>query len=290
MENHISINIGNTDLVRLSALEKYLGTDSRIFAKLEFQNPFGSIKDRSAYQILTDAEKAGSISDGYEIIEASSGNLGISLAAMCKAKGYSCSIVVNECVSKRKIELIEGYGANVIYSSKNGGIKESVSIARELAKSKKESFFTDQFNNYSSVAAHINSTGPEIFNKLDGKADLIICGIGSGGTATGLYEYFKNTPTEIIGVLPEIDDNIEGIGAGFVPRILDKSIYYKAIRVSSVSAVCSRNELYTIEGMHVGYSSGAVISAYKALSMRYPKDLKGKNIVLIFADSGDRYE
>ena len=276
--------IGNTPIVRLNGFEKANKIKANIYAKLEYLNPFGSIKDRAAYRIICDAEREGLLNKNMEIIEASSGNMGIAVAAISSLKGYKCTIIMPQNMSEKRKQLIRSYGADLILTKAEDGISGSVNMLENLKT--KYSFFTRQFDNYSNLRAHYYSTAPEIEKSLRGKVDMIICGIGSGGTASGLNSYFKNT--EIRGVLPlSQNDNIAGIGAGFIPKILDKSIYDNALLVSSLDAERERDELIKTDGIFVGYSSGAVLSAVNQLCKT--QEYINKNIVLIFADSGERY-
>lgn len=279
--------IGHTPLIRLREYEKNYGINANLYAKLEYLNPFGSIKDRAALQIISDAEERGLLKHGNEIIEASSGNMGIALSAISNLRGYKCTIVMPENVSQRKIELIKGYLGNVILTNVKGGMIESIRIAKETVNKDKSVFYCDQFNNISSVNAHFYTTAQEINSQID-RVDAIVCGIGSGGTATGLYKYYKNKDTKIYGVLPLDNNYIEGIGAGFITSILEAGIMNTIIRVSRDDAIKSCSEVAKSEGILLGISSGAVLSACKILCQEI-KQFRNKNIVLIFADSGERY-
>lgn len=285
IKNSIISLIGNTPLIRLHEYEKNYGINANLHVKLEYLNPFGSIKDRAALQIISDAEEIGVLKHGNEIIEASSGNMGIALSAISNIRGYKCTIVMPENVSQRKIGLIKRYCANVVLTK--GGMAESIKIAKEIASKEKSVFYCDQFNNISSVNAHLYSTAQEIYSQID-RVDAIICGIGSGGTATGLYRYYKNTNTQVYGVLPLDNNYIEGIGAGFIPSILEVKIMDNIIQVSRDDATKSCLEILKSEGILIGISSGAVLSACKILCQGTDR-YRNKNIVLIFADGGERY-
>ena len=275
--------IGNTPLIRLYGFEKQKAIKARLFAKLEYMNPFGSIKDRAAYQMILDAEKNGILKADDEIIEASSGNMGIALAAISQLKGYKCTIIMPDNMSEKRKELIKSYGAKLILSDAKHGMKGSIEMLEKLKN--EHSFSPDQFNNASNALAHYISTAREIDLSLKKGTDVIICGIGSGGTISGLKKYFKNS--EIIGVLPSSKDIIPGIGAGFTPHLVDKNTYKNAFEVTLQESIEARDCLLKTDGIFAGYSSGAVLSACEKVCQT--KLYENMNIVLIFADSGERY-
>jgi cysteine synthase A len=284
VEKEIFKSIGNTPLVRLYGFEKQKGIKAHIFAKLEYMNPFGSIKDRAAYQIIIDAEKSGILKPGGEIIEASSGNMGIALTAISQLKGYQCTIIMPENMSEKRKELIKSYGAELILTNAKHGMKGSINMLEKLKN--EHSFLPNQFRNISNALAHYISTAREIDLAIEGGTDAIICGIGSGGTISGLKKYFINS--EVIGVVPSSKkDIIPGIGAGFTPFLVDNNTYKSAIKVTLQESIDARNCLLKTDGMFAGYSSGAVLSACEKICQN--KDYQNKNIVLIFADSGERY-
>lgn len=280
--------IGNTPLLRLYKFEKKLNTKTKIYAKLEFFNPFGSIKDRAAYQIITDAENQGLIKPNSTIIEATSGNMGISLAAISKIKGYNCIISMPENASQMRRNLIKSYGASLILTPSKLGMKGSIDKAIEAFDCKNNSFYVNQFSNDSSIKAHYISTAPEIESQIGGYPDMIICGIGSSGTAMGLGKYFICQGTKIMGVLPaRYPHKIQGIGAGFTPNIFDNSLITEKILVSEDSTFDMQKEILDLEGLFIGYSSAAVLLACKNIISS--SNSKVENIVIIFADGGERY-
>lgn len=284
MEKEILKFIGNTPFIRLYGFEKHNSIKSHVFAKLEYMNPFGSIKDRAAYRIIVDAEKNGILKSNREIIEASSGNMGIALAAISQIKGYKCTIIMPENMTEKRKELIKKYGAKLILTKADDGMKGSIDMIEKLKS--EHSFWINQFNNSSNTLAHYMSTAREIDLALKGSADTIICGIGSGGTISGLRKYFVNS--EIIGVLPASnEDVIPGIGAGFAPFLVDMNTYKSAVKISLQESLDARDGLLKTDGIFVGYSSGAVLAACQKLCKA--REDQNKNIVLIFADSGERY-
>lgn len=283
--NTILSKIGNTPLIRLCNIENE--TQAEIYAKLEYFNPFGSVKDRVAKQIIEDAEERGLIIKGSRIVEATSGNTGIALAAISALKGYGCTIIMPENSSSIRKKLIRLYGAELILTASEGGMAESVRYAKELSATNGV-FYADQFSNRSSVDAHRNNTAPEIYTQLSGDIDVVIAGIGSGGTITGIAEFFKGLKckTRVVGVLPKKAPHcITGIGAGFDPKILDYSIIDEIVRVCDDEACKGCSELLEKEGIFAGISSGAVFAAAK----RIVKNERNKKIVMIFPDSGERY-
>ena len=283
--------IGNTPIVRLEKSEQYFQTNSHIYAKLESKNLFGSIKDRAAIKIVETAEKNGYISKNSYIIEATSGNMGIALAGICKIKGYKCKIVMPENMSEKRKLLLKEYDADLILTPAALGMQGAINCAKKLKNKISNSYYVDQFNNIASVEAHRIMTAPEINRQLKGSVDIIIAGMGTGATIRGLYEYFRtvNPKTAIIGVLPsKFPHNIQGIGAGFQPPFINKNNMDEIIYIDDDEAFTEKTRIYKIEGLFVGLSSGAVIAALKKIVNNYNSD--HKNIVLIFPDGGDRYE
>lgn len=278
--------IGNTPIVRLEYFESLYNLKARLYAKLEYFNPFGSIKDRAALRIIRDAENLGLLHNQV-IVESSSGNLGVALSAISNIKGYKCIIVAPNNISETRKKLISKYNAEIILTDSKYGMSGANEIAKSIC-SKINGFYCDQFNNESSILAHYTSTAPEIYTDTNNNIDVIICGIGSGGTITGIGKYFSevNQDTKIYGVLPDtFPHDIYGIGAGFTPSILNFD-YIEDILYSSVkeaNEVCF--DLLKYMSISVGKSSGAVLS--KAIKLAQTDELKGKNIVMIFADSGN---
>ena len=278
--------IGKTPIIRLKNFEKTNNLCTNIYAKLEYLNPFGSIKDRAALKIIEEAK----LNSNSCILEATSGNMGISLAAICRIKGYPCKIIMPENMSSKRRELIEKYDAELILTPKNLGMSGSIKVANELISKNPHYYYSDQFHNYASVIAHQNHTAPEIDNQLKGRVDVIIAGIGTGATIRGVYEYFKikNNKVEIIGILPsDSPHNIQGIGAGFTPPLLCNNCVNHIIKVTDREAFREKQLILQSDNLYVGISSGAVIAGVKKLLKK--KTYKDKNIVLIFADGGDRY-
>lgn len=284
-------NIGNTPLIRLNGLIENINYEGNIYAKLEYYNPFGSIKDRVALMIIQEAERLDLLSNNKTIIEATSGNMGIGLAAISQIKGYKCKIIMPKNMSNKRKALIKSYGADLILTKENDGMQGSISKAHEiLSKNKFKYYFTDQFNNYASINAHYLHTAPEIFNQLKSNIDVIICGIGTGATIMGIGNYFKchKPSVEIIGILPiQNPHHIQGIGAGFHPPFLNLNCINKIIYIDDSEAFHYKELIQKYDNQFVGISSGAVIAGLIKLlnSGIYNK----KNIVLIFADGGERY-
>lgn len=289
MNHSILEIIGNTPLLHLQNFEQKNASHIKIYAKLEYMNPFGSIKDRAALQIITDAENQIT-NNKFELMEATSGNMGIALSAIGKIMGYTTTIIMPENASEMRKKVIKSYGASLILTPKNLGMQGSIEMAHQLQNNKANVFFANQFENTSSVKAHYLSTAPEIFEQSQGEVDAIVCGIGSGGTIVGISKYIKefHYKTKIIGVLPsEFPHNIQGIGAEFTPKILDLNLIDEIVYVYDEEAIESLHMLLKTEGIFVGPSSGAVLSA--ALKLDKRKEYHNKKIVLIFADSGERY-
>ena len=292
----IKSKIGNTPIKRLLNYEKKYNINTPIYAKLEYQNIFGSIKDRSALQMIEDAIKSGELNQDKSIIEASSGNLGISIAAISNLLGYKCEIIMPENMSNRRKELIKSYSANLILTDATKGMTLSINTAITLAHQNSNYYYVNQFANKSNVRAHLK-TANEIDLQLNGNIDYIIAGIGSGGTVTGLGEYFKNSHTKIIGVEPSNSPiltkgyagthKIQGIGANFVPENFYRSICDEVVTVSAEDAGTTARAAATEEGIRMGISGGAAL--YAALKLAERVEYRGKTICVIIPDSGERY-
>lgn len=291
--------IGNTPLVELKHIEKKYKLEATILAKLEYLNPAGSVKDRIAKEMIEDAESKGLLKEGSTIIEPTSGNTGIGLAAIAAAKGYRLIIVLPETMSVERRNIIKAYGAEIVLTDGSKGMPGAIAKAEELAKEIPDSFIAGQFVNPANPAAHRKTTGPEIWNDTDGKVDAFVAGVGTGGTVTGVGEYLKekNPDINIYAVEPETSPvlsegksgahKIQGIGAGFVPDILNTKIYDEVIRVSNEDAFALGKEIARTEGVQVGISSGAALFA--AIEWAKKPENKGKTIVALLPDSGDRY-
>ncbi len=263
---------------------------ANIYAKLEKSNLFGSIKDRVALKIINNAEKSHRIDGNSCIIEATSGNMGIALAGICQIKNYNCKIIMPENMSDMRKKLICNFGAELILTPSEFGMSGAIQEVNKIIKQLSNIYYTNQFNNYSSVEAHIDTTAPEIYQQLEGKVDVIISGIGTGATITGIAKFIKdrNNKTEIIGVLPtNTPHKIQGIGAGFSPPLLNNSLIDKIIKVYDEEAFYEKDKICEMEGIGVGISSGAVMAAFKKIITL--KNYSEKNIVLIFPDGDDRY-
>ncbi len=290
---------GNTPLVELCSVEKLVGAKARLLAKLEYLNPAGSVKDRVAKEIIEDAEKRGILSENSVIIEPTSGNTGIGLASIAASKGYRAIIVMPSTMSIERIRLMRAYGAEVILSDGEKGMSGAVEKAKEIANATPDSFIAGQFSNYANPMAHIKTTGPEIYADTDGKVDIFVAGVGTGGTITGVGKYLKekNPNVKIVAVEPEesplLSDgvagphNIQGIGANFVPEVLDTDIYDEIIKVSKNSAYKFARLMGKEEGILVGISSGAALCA--AIELSQDDKNKDKTIVVLLPDTGDRY-
>lgn len=297
--NNITEVIGNTPLLRLNNFEKEENVSSNIFAKLEYLNPTGSVKDRTAFKMITDAEESGLIKKGATIIEPTSGNTGIGLASVGKAKGYKVILTMPNTMSKERITLIEAYGAEVVLTDGAKGMAGAIEKAEELKNSTEGAVILGQFVNPSNPKIHYETTGPEIWRDLDGKVDVFVAGIGTGGTLSGTAKYLKemNKDIKIVGVEPKTSPvltegyagahKIQGIGANFVPETLDTSIYDEIIPAPNEEAFEFTNKISKTEGFLVGISSGAALWAATEITKR--EEYKDKNIVVIFPDSGDRY-
>lgn len=291
--------IGNTPLLELSNIKKSESLDATLLAKLEYFNPAGSVKDRIAKAMIDDAEKTGKLKKGSVIIEPTSGNTGIGLAAVAAARGYRIIIVMPETMSVERRILMKAYGAELVLSEGAKGMKGAIEKANELAKEIPDSFIPGQFVNPANPAAHVASTGPEIWNDTDGKVDIFVAGVGTGGTITGVGQYLKSKNPSVKVVAVEPSDSpvlsqgksgphkIQGIGAGFVPDVLDTKVYDEVIPVTSDDAFAAGRLVGKKEGVLVGISSGAAVWAGIQLAKR-PEN-KGKNIVVLLPDTGDRY-
>ena len=291
--------IGKTPLLELVHLEKELGLEAKILAKLEYFNPAGSVKDRIAKAMIDDAESKGLLKPGSVIIEPTSGNTGIGLASVAAARGYRIIIVMPETMSVERRQLMKAYGAELVLTEGAKGMKGAIAKADELAKEIPDSFIPGQFVNPANPAVHRATTGPEIWEDTDGKVDIFVAGVGTGGTITGVGEYLKsqNPNVKVVAVEPATSPvlskgtpgahKIQGIGAGFVPDVLNTGVYDEIITVENEAAFATGKKIGKSEGVLVGISSGAAVSAAIELAKR-PEN-KGKTIVALLPDTGDRY-
>ena len=291
--------IGKTPLLELTHIEKKYGLKAKIFAKLEYFNPAGSVKDRIAKAMIDDAEEKGLLKEGSVIIEPTSGNTGIGLASVAAARGYRIIIVMPETMSVERRQIMKAYGAELVLTDGAKGMKGAIEKADELAKEIPNSFVPGQFVNKANPKAHFETTGPEIFSDTDGKVDFFVAGVGTGGTITGTGKYLKSKlpNVKVVAVEPKSSavlstgvagpHKIQGIGAGFVPKVLDTAVYDEIIPVENDDAFAMGKEVGRNEGVLVGISSGAALWAAVELAKR-PEN-EGKNIVVLFPDTGDRY-
>ena len=291
--------IGKTPLLELVHIEKEDGLEARVIGKLEYFNPAGSVKDRIAKAMIDDAEARGVLKEGSVIIEPTSGNTGIGLASVAAAKGYRIIIVMPETMSVERRQLMKAYGAELVLTEGAKGMKGAIAKADELAKEIPNSFIPGQFVNPANPAIHKATTGPEIWEDTDGKVDIFVAGVGTGGTLTGVGSYLKekNPEVKIVAVEPAASPvlskgvsgshKIQGIGAGFVPDVLDTKIYDEIITVENEDAFATGKRVGTSEGVLVGISSGAAVWA--ALQLAKRPENKGKTIVALLPDTGDRY-
>ena len=291
--------IGNTPLIELSNIMKKYNLEARLLAKLEYFNPSGSAKDRIAKEMIEDAEKRGILKPGAVIIEPTSGNTGIGLAAIAAAKGYKLIIVLPETMSVERRNIIKAYGAEIVLTDGSKGMNGAIEKAKEIANNTEGSFIPGQFENPANPEAHRKTTGPEIWEDTEGQTDIFIAGVGTGGTITGVGGYLKekNPKIKVIAVEPENSPvlskgtagahKIQGIGAGFVPKILDTKIYDEIITISDEESFIYSKELAKEEGILTGISSGAAACA--AINTAKLGEIKGKTIVVLLPDSGDRY-
>lgn len=291
--------IGRTPLLELTHLEQEYELKAKLYAKLEYFNPAGSVKDRVAKMMLDDAEKEGKLTKNSVIIEPTSGNTGIGLASVAAARGYRIIIVMPDTMSVERRQLMKAYGAELVLSEGAKGMKGAIAKANELAEEIPNSFIPGQFVNPSNPKAHYETTGPEIWEDTEGKVDYFVAGVGTGGTVTGVGKYLKekNPAVKVVAVEPATSavlstgvagaHKIQGIGAGFVPEILDTTIYDEIIPVANEDAFALGKKIGTSEGVLVGISSGAAVWA--ALDVAKRPENEGRNIVVLLPDTGDRY-
>ena len=291
--------IGNTPLFKLSGFKKKYDLAADIYAKVEYINATGSVKDRIARQMILDAEQSGALKPGSTIIEPTSGNTGIGLSAVGTSRGYKVIIVMPDTMSVERRKLMKAYGAQLVLTEGAEGMKGAIAKADELHAEIPDSWIAGQFDNPSNWKAHYNTTGPEIEKALEGKVDILVAGVGTGGTITGTGKYLKekNPDLKVVAVEPASSavlsgnksgpHKIQGIGAGFVPKVLDTDIYDEIIPVSNEDAFETGASIGKTEGILVGISSGAAL--YAALQLAKKEENRGKNIVVIFPDSADRY-
>ena len=291
--------IGKTPLLELVHIEKELGLEAKILAKLEYFNPAGSVKDRIAKAMIDDAEASGKLKPGSVIIEPTSGNTGIGLASVAAARGYRIIIVMPETMSVERRQLMKAYGAELVLTEGAKGMKGAIAKADELAKEIPNSFIPGQFVNPANPAVHRATTGPEIWEDTDGKVDIFVAGVGTGGTVTGVGEYLKsqNPNVQVVAVEPATSPvlskgtpgahKIQGIGAGFVPDVLNTGVYDEIIAVENEAAFATGKKIGKSEGVLVGISSGAAVWA--AIELANRPENRGKTIVALLPDTGDRY-
>ena len=291
--------IGRTPLLELSHIEAAEGLKARVLAKLEYFNPAGSVKDRVAKAMIDDAEARGLLKPGSTIIEPTSGNTGIGLAAVAAARGYDIIIVMPDTMSVERRQLMKAYGAKLVLSEGAKGMKGAIARAEELSKEIPNSFIPGQFDNPANPKAHLQTTGPEIFEDTDGEVDIFVAGVGTGGTVTGVGQYLKGKKpgVKIVAVEPASSavlstgvagpHKIQGIGAGFVPKVLDTGVYDEIIAVTNEDAFATGRQIGRQEGVLVGISSGA--AAWAAIQLAKRPENAGKTIVVLLPDTGDRY-
>ena len=297
--NSVAELVGNTPLLELKRFSELIGVKTNILAKLEFFNPAGSVKDRVAKNIIDDAEKKGRLKPGSTIIEPTSGNTGIGLAAIAVSKGYRVIIVMPDSTSEERRNLIKAYGAELVLTDGKLGMTGAINRAEELLKEIPDSIIAGQFENPANPEAHFDSTGPEIWNDTDGEIDIFVAGVGTGGTISGTGKYLKSKNPDIKVIAVEPSDSpllskgisgphgLQGIGANFVPKTLDTDIYDEVITVSTEEAFEAAKNLAKSEGVLVGISSGAALFAATEIALR-PEN-ENKRIVVLLADTGDRY-
>jgi len=297
--NSVEELIGNTPLLRLNRIENELGIKAEILAKLEFFNPAGSVKDRVALKMLDEAEEKGLLKKGATVIEPTSGNTGIGLSMVAALRGYKTIIVMPDNMSIERRQLMSAYGAEVVLTPAAGGMSAAIAKAEELAKGIDGAFIPSQFDNPSNAAAHFTTTGPEIYEDTDGKIDIFVAGVGTGGTITGVGEYLKtkNPDIKIVGVEPSGSailsggkagaHKLQGIGAGFVPKVLNEDILDEIIAIDDDDAYDFARKLCRTEGILVGISSGA--AALAAVTLASLPENEGKRIVVLLPDTGTRY-
>ncbi len=291
--------IGGTPLLELSGIEREYGLKARLLAKLEYFNPAGSVKDRVAKAMLDEAEKSGELRPGAVVIEPTSGNTGIGLAAVAAARGYKAVIVMPDTMSEERRRLVKAYGAELVLTDGKKGMTGAIEKAEELKAEIPGSIIAGQFVNPANPKAHFDTTGPEIYEDTDGKVDIFVAGVGTGGTVTGVGKYLKSKNPDIKIVAVEPSDSavlsgksagphkLQGIGAGFVPKVLDMSVCDEIMTVTSEQAFAAGREMGRREGVLVGISSGAALHAAKELAKR--EENEGKTVVVLLPDTGDRY-
>ncbi|MCR5107256.1 MAG: cysteine synthase A [Lachnospiraceae bacterium] len=291
--------IGNTPLVEVERIEKEVGARATILVKLEYLNPAGSTKDRTAKSMIEDAERRGLLKEGSVIIEPTSGNTGIGIAMIAAIKGYKAVFTMPETMSVERRNILKAYGAEIVLTDKDKGMKGAIEKAEELAKDIPDSYIPGQFDNPANAQAHKETTGPEIWQDTDGEVDIFVAGVGTGGTLTGAGEYLKsmNPDIKVIAIEPEGSPvlskgrsgshMLQGIGAGFIPKVLNTEIYDEVMTISDKDAFETARMLSKKEGISVGISSGAAL--YGAIKLAEREENKGKNIVVLLPDSGDRY-
>lgn len=290
--------IGNTPLLRLNNIEKKYGIKACLYAKLEYFNPAGSVKDRAAKYMIDEAERQGVIKKGMTLIEPTSGNTGIAIAAIGAARGYKVVLTMPETMSIERRKLISAYGAEIVLTEGKRGMSGAIEKAEEL-KEERGGVILGQFVNPANPLSHFETTGPEIWNATQGAVDIFVAGVGTGGTLTGAGRYLKskNKKIKVVAVEPKSSPvlsegkagahAIQGIGAGFVPEILDTAVFDEIVTVENETAIGTAKEIVTNEGVFVGISSGAALAA--AIEVAKRKENEGKKVVVIFPDSGDRY-
>ncbi len=291
--------VGNTPLIELTHIEEEFSLKCHLFAKVEYFNPTGSVKDRAALYMINDALDRGLLNDDTIIIEPTSGNTGIGIASICAMKGYRCILVMPESMSIERRKLLKAYGAEIVLSDASLGMKGAIAKANELHEQNPNSIILGQFDNFANVRAHYETTGPEIFSDLGGRIDAFVAGIGTGGTISGTGKYLKEmiNDVKVIGVEPANSPviskgrsgkhAIQGIGAGFIPKILDLDIIDEMTTVSDEDALECARLVGSLEGLLVGISSGAALAS--AIKVCEREEFEGKNVVVLFPDSGDRY-
>lgn len=299
-----NLGIGGTPLVELTALSQKYGLKTRIFAKIEGENPAGSIKDRVALKMIQDFEAQGKIEKGGTIIEATSGNTGIGLAYVCKQRGYGCIIVMPDNMSRERIDQIKSYGAEIVLTDGSLGMTGAIQKANEIQRTTPNSVIASQFENPSNPQAHYETTGPEIYQNMQTRVDFFVCGVGTGGTLTGVAKYLKeqNKGTKAIAVEPYNSavisgekagpHGLQGIGAGFIPTVLDTSLIDMVIKVRDEDAFKMTREVYDIEGVMAGISSGAALHGAILLAKKMEQIIGteiARSIVVILPDTGKRY-
>lgn len=291
--------IGKTPMLRLMRIEKEFGLKAGLYAKLEYFNPGGSVKDRVAKAMINEAEKIGELKPGSVIIEPTSGNTGIGLASVAAARGYRAIIVMPDTMSVERRQLMKAYGAELVLTDGKKGMKGAIEKAEEIQKNTENSIIAGQFVNPANPKAHFDTTGPEIYEDMDGKVDIFVAGVGTGGTITGVGEYLKsvNDKIKVVAVEPASSaflstgqagaHKIQGIGAGFIPDVLNTDIYDEIIAVEDEAAMDTGRLIGKKEGVLVGISSGA--AAFAAIELAKRPENEGKNIVVLLPDTGDRY-